>query len=351
MTSNIKFNAKNEKIKDVFFEMLEHAKGRSSNTIKQFANAIHEFEKFTNYQDFKTFEIKQAVGFKEYLSSKSNQLTGEPISKSYLQHYTKSVRALFEWLSHQKGYQKHINYNDVQYLNITRNDRNKAVATSYQESCAVEDIISIIRNMRNDNEYSTRNKAIISLCLLTTPRVSALRTARIGSIKYFEQQDAWAFVQNPNFVDTKYSRNIIAYFIGDLQDIYHNVLHWVGYLKAIGFKDKDPLFPKILPSFDKNGFPILVLERQFMRSPSSIRRIFANAFKDNNMQYYKPHSFRHSIVRKIMNSDRSAVFMSALNQNIGHAMDIGTIISSYGTLPEHQRAGILKSFYLEDKKQ
>ena len=50
--SSIKFNSKNEKIKEVFFEMLEHAKGRSKITIKQFANAIAEFEKFTNYQDF-----------------------------------------------------------------------------------------------------------------------------------------------------------------------------------------------------------------------------------------------------------------------------------------------------------
>ncbi len=55
---DIRYNAKNEKIKEVFFEMLEHAKGRSPITIKQFANAIEEFEKFTDYKDFKTFEIK-----------------------------------------------------------------------------------------------------------------------------------------------------------------------------------------------------------------------------------------------------------------------------------------------------
>ena len=99
--SSVKFNAKNERVKEVFFEMLEHAKGRSKITIKQFANAIAEFEKFTNYQDFTTFEIKQAIGFKEYLSNKTNQLTNEPISKSYLQHYTKSVREFFEFLSHE----------------------------------------------------------------------------------------------------------------------------------------------------------------------------------------------------------------------------------------------------------
>lgn len=119
--SSIKFNSKNEKIKEVFFEMLEHAKGRSKITIKQFANAINKFEKFTNYQDFIAFNISQAIGFKEYLSNKTNQLTDEAISKSYLQHYTKSVREFFEFLSHQKGYQKHINDNDVQYFTCKLN--------------------------------------------------------------------------------------------------------------------------------------------------------------------------------------------------------------------------------------
>lgn len=341
------WNLNNEKLKNRYFEMLENAKGRDSKTVNSYANAIHEFELFTEFCDFKNFNIKQAVNFKKYFMKKKNKRTGEVISKSYLCHYMSYIREFFEWLSKQTGYGV-IKYDDIQYFNITRNDRNKALATSYQDSCTIEDIIFMIRNMKNNSEYKYRNKAMISLCLLTTPRISALRTARIGSIKYFEQQDAYAFVQNPNLVDTKYSRNIMAYFIGHVQDIYNNIIDWVEYLKSIGFKDKDPLFPKITPSFDKNGIQILVLEKQFMKSATSIRRIFANGFKESDMQYYKPHSFRHSIVRKIMDSDKSPLLISALNQNIGHAMDVGTIISSYGTLPEHQRATILKGFYLED---
>ena len=37
-------------------------------------------------------KLLDAIKDKKYLLSKTNQLTGEPISKSYLQHYTKSVR-------------------------------------------------------------------------------------------------------------------------------------------------------------------------------------------------------------------------------------------------------------------
>jgi len=65
------------------------------------------------------------------------------------------------------------------------------------------------------------------------------------------------------------------------------------------------------------------------------------------MPYYKPHSFRHSITRMAIKHEKSPLLISALNQNIGHTMDVGTIISSYGTRPEHERAQILKDFNLE----
>ena len=41
-----------------------------------------------------------------------------------------------------------------------------------------------------------------------------------------------------------------------------------------------------------------------------------------------------------------SILISALAQNMGHK-DVGVIIASYGTGPDHERAGILKSFELE----
>ncbi len=342
----MKYNPHNEKIKEVFFEMLEHAKGRSPITIKSFANAIQEFEKFTNYQDFKTFEIKQAIGFKEFLSNKTNQLTGEAISKSYLQHYTANVREFCEWLSHQKGYQKYINYNDVQYFNLTRNDRNKAMATNYQDSYSTIDIINTIRNMPNASPIEMRNKAMISLNLLTTPRISALQSARIGSIKYFKNEKVWAFIQNPNTVNTKFASNITAYFIGDLEDIYKAVFNWIDYLKQHGFKDKDYLFPRFEASFTSDGLKTLVLENEMIKSQTTIRGIFKKAFEKQGLPYYKPHSFRHSITRKANEMPNSSMWISALNQNFGHIVD-SVIISSYGTIAESKRGLILRGFPIE----
>ncbi len=89
------------------------------------------------------------------------------------------------------------------------------------------------------------------------------------------------------------------------------------------------------------------MENKFIKSNSTIRGIFAKSFKENNLPYYKPHPFRHAIVRKALISPNSPDLISALNQNIGHTLYVGTIIASYGTRPKHERAGILKNFALE----
>lgn len=339
-------NPKNELIKTKFLEMLENAKGRDSKTVSNYANAIYEFEISTGFKDFKKFEVKQAIEFKESLSLKKNQRTGESISKSYLYHYVAHVKDFFEWLSKQRAYERFITNDDAQYFTLSRNDRNRARATNFQESHTVEEIISTIRLMPSTNEIEMRNKAIISLALLTIPRISAIQTARIGCIKYFRDEDAWAFMQNPNMVDTKFASNITAFFIGHLQDIYDNVLNWVEYLKAKGFTEKCPLFPKIISPFNRDGLPSMILEKQFIKSKTSIRDIFKKAFNDNKLPYRKPHTFRHAITRKMMKSENSPLLISVLAQNMGHK-DVGVIIASYGTRPEHERAGILKSFELE----
>lgn len=343
----IKYNPQNELIKSKFFGMLENAKGRDPKTVDSYVKAIHEFEVYSNFIDFKKFNTKMAVSFKEYLSAKKNKRTGQNISKSYLQHYTSQIREFFEWLSRQKGYEKYIQYDDAQYFTLTRNNRNRARATNYQESYTIEEIISTIRQMPANTPIEMRNKAMISLTLLTTPRISALQTARICSIKYYRDFDAWAFVQNPNLVDTKFAKHITAFFIGNVHDLYDNVFRFVEFIKGQGFTDKDPLFPKLTPNFTNEGLQCLSLEKEFIRSSSAIRTIFRQAFDTNGLPYYKPHSFRHAMTRKMMRSDRSPLLISNLTQNLGHERNQGVIISCYGTSPEHERAGILKAFELE----
>lgn len=344
-TAHNKFN---EIVKRKFFEQLEHSRnGKDPKTVTQYVNAIHEFEVANDFKDFKMFNSDWAIEFKNHLSDKVNKRTQLPVSKSFYFHSLSHVREFFEWLiANEKTYNK-IKHRDIEYLHVTRNDKNKARATGYQESHSLSDILSTIRNMPNDTELALRNRAMVSLCLLTTPRISALQTARIQSIKYFKQYDAWAFVQDPRLLNTKFSKKITAFFIGHVQDIINNVLTWREYLLAKGFTDMDYLFPRIVARFNEDCMSVTNMTHEEVRSHKTIRSIFKHAFLDNGLPYYKPHSFRHSVTRAMKRGENAVERSIALAENLGHKGGLSTLYASYGGDYEQQQSAILKSFELE----
>ena len=343
-----RYNKANEIVKYKFLEKLEHSKnGKDPKTVNQYASAIHEFEVAIGFKDFKKYTNEWAITFKYHLNDKKNKKTGEHISKSLYLHYIKFVREFLQW-----GKDNHRNYarvkqDDIDYLYVTRNDSNKARATNYQESHEVADILSTIRKMPENTELEKRNKAILSLCLLTTPRIGALQTARIGSIKYFKEYSTWAFIQDPRLQHTKNSKKITAFFIGQSEDIVQNVLQWRDYLISQDGKDRDYLFPKIASSFTLDNNYIMQLSKEPMKSQTQIRVAIKKAFADNNLPYRKQHSFRHSIARKMKHGENATARLIALAENYGHKGGMSTLVASYGGDYLKEQAEILKGFRLE----
>jgi hypothetical protein len=347
-TIDIRHNKSNEIVKYKFFEKLEHSKnGKDPKTVNQYANAIHEFEIATGFKDFKKYTYEWAITFKNYMNDKLNKKSGEHISKSLYFHYVKFVRELLQWLKENNKEYSRLKQDDINYLYVTRNDSNKARATNYQESHEVADILSTIRKMPATTEIEMRNKAMLSLCLLTTPRMSALQTARISSIKYFKEYDAWAFVQDPRLLNTKNSKKITAFFIGQSEDIKQNVLRWRDYLIAKGFTDKDYLFPKIAPSFTHDNTPITLLTKEPIKSQTQIRLAIKEAFAANNLPYHKQHSFRHSVARKMKHGENATARLIALAENYGHKGGMSTLVASYGGDYLKEQAEILGAVVFE----
>lgn len=158
----------------------------------------------------------------------------------------------------------------------------------------------------------------------------------------------WAFEQDPKLVDTKYARTITSFFIGQCQDIIDNVLRWVEYLKSQGFKDKDYLFPKIVPSFDKEGKPISELKKDSIESDSWVREsVFKKSFIANDLKYLKPHSFRHSMARLAIKQVNGFALSIALAENDGHKSAMATIHASYGGNYLKEQAELMKGFLVE----
>jgi site-specific recombinase XerD len=340
------YNPQNEIIKTRYFELLHDAKGKDEKTIDSYAMAIYEYEKYFDFSDFKTFNQNKAIEFKKYLKSKKNQHTNKPVSKSYLRNTLFHLKSFFEWLSKQRGYVKHIDYNHTLYLTLTRNENNQASASDYQDSYSIQEILSTIRLMPTDKPIERRNKAIISLFLLTTPRVSALQTANIESIKYLQEYEAYAFLQNCKYIKTKFSKNITSFFISNVQDIYDNVLLWQKELIENGFQDTDPLFPAIKNSFDGLGRKTQITTKDFIKSSTTIHNIFKQSFEANNLRYIKPHNFRHTIARYAYTLPNSPQLKLALQDNYGHESS-KDCLDIYGALSTKERARVLKNMLLE----
>ena len=337
-----RYNSTNEVMKYNFFIELEQGKGgRDQKTVRGYMNAIHEFEICTNFQDFKKFKQDWSVDFKRHLITKKDD-----ISMSYCNNYMSHVRVFFEWLVKQKGY-THIHNKGITLLYLTQNERNEAKATGIQKSYLVHKILSTIRSMPNDTPIQMRDKAFLSLCILTTPRITALMSARMISIEFLEEYNAWAFIQKK----TKKRKLITAFFISQycesIQDIVKNVLEWKEYLISKGFTQKDPLFPKIVPSFSKENLPILELKKERIKSTTTARTIFEKAFQNNNLAYINPHSFRHTISKLMKKHSNSANLIPAFHENYGHAKGMAEIISTYGRYYLYEQAELLANFPLE----
>lgn len=347
-TPDTRYTPANEIVKYRFFEELENSKdGKDPKTVNQFANAVHEFEVANDFRDFKQYNSDWAIQFKDHLNDKRNPQTGQEISKSLYFHYISFVRRFLEWLAeNDKAYAK-LKRRDIDFLHVTRNDKNKARVVGYQESHEVADVLATIRAMPQDTEIERRNKAMLSLFLLTTPRVSSLMHARVGRIKYFRDYDIWAFIQDPRVQNTKYSTSITSFFIGRSEDIIQNVLGWQNELAAKGFRKNDYLFPKITPSFTADGSTVMVLTKAGIKSESQIRDIVKDAFQKKGLPYLKPHSFRHSIARKVRKEADATNKLIALAENLGQKSGMATVITSYAGDALQWRAEIIGNILLE----
>jgi hypothetical protein len=58
------YDPHNERIKRTYFSYLTDAKGYGETTLDAVAKALHRFETYTKFRDFKGFHIEQAKGFK-----------------------------------------------------------------------------------------------------------------------------------------------------------------------------------------------------------------------------------------------------------------------------------------------
>ena len=140
-------------------------------------------------------------------------------------------------------------------------------------------------------------------------------------------------------MDVKFAKTRCAFFMPFWEKYTQIVLDWKKELEALGFSEKAPLFPAIPTQFNQLNLLEAKPKQEFIKSNSTIRTIFENAFKAVNLPYHCPHTFRHTIARWA--ETQTPVIFNAVRRSLRHS-NIKTTFMSYGTLPDARVGRLLK---------
>lgn len=343
---------KNELAKRAFYKYLENAKRFSPKSIECYEKAIWLWEKHTNKADFKLFNQTRAENFKDWLKNKKKKDSQNTVSLSYCYDILRYLKVFFEWLSKQTNYRK-INPTAIDYLNLTRGEVRIATQPKTKQCPTVDEVETIIENIKGKTEIEMRDKALISLMFLTSARISAIISL---SMECFNKEQL-TINQDPKLgVKTKNSKRFITALIPfSYKEPLKYFLEWFDYLeKEKGFKPTDPIFPATKKENGKNNlsyFSSTEVEPIFWKSNTSARKIVENRSKQAEVKYYNPHSYRDLLVKEISKLPLTQEQKKAYSQNLGHEK-VGTTFGSYGDtmLDDDRQIEIIKQTSLTNKQ-
>lgn len=331
----LKHSAINERIKRIYFTYLQEAKRQSEQSVDAVAKALARFEDYTHFKDFKKFHTQQAIAFKNYLAKQKGHRSGEVLSKATLHSTLSVLQRFFQWLAGQPGYKSRFKYSDADFFNISGNDVRVATARREQKAPTMEQVKHVIATMPCTSEIELRNRALLAFTLLTGARDSAIASMKLHHIDLAQgcvQQDA-------RQVKTKFRKTFTTFFLPVGNEIRGIVEEWVQYLqKEKLWGNDDPLFPATRVAVGTSRqFEAAGLAQKHWSNATPIRKIFRKAFEAAGLDYFNPHSFRHTLVRLGQTTCKTPEDFMAWAQNLGHK-GVLTTFFNYGEVA-YQRQG------------
>ena len=335
----------NERIKRSYIDFLRHAMGRSEASLEAVAAALHRFEHYTRFLEFRDFHIGQAKGFKADLAKQSNVQTGAKLSAATITSILGILKAFFRWLSEQPGYESRIDATDAEYFNPPANQAKIAAARREQRIPTIEQIRHVLASMPIETDLDRRDRAVIAFTLLTGARDGATASFKLKHIDI----TAGKLDQDAREVATKGAKSFPTYFFPVGDEVRGIVVDWVQFLRHEKlWSDDDPLFPASENGLSPTGrFEPTGLARRHWSNAAAICRIFKKAFLAAGLPNANPHSFRNTLVQVAYQLQLPPEQFKVWSQNMGHE-SILTTFSSYGAVTPYRQAEIMRQIRLAD---
>jgi site-specific recombinase XerC len=330
-------NPDNERIKHRYFAYLREAKRLSEASIDGVAAALHRFEAYTSYREFKAFHYQQAVAFKRHLAEEVSRRSGDRLSKATLCSTLAALRNFFFWLAGQPGFRSRLTYSDAEYFNASEKDGRVAKAHRDPRAPTLDQLCHVLACMPTTNEIERRDRALVAFTMLTGARDGAIASLKIKHLS----EDKVAF--DAREVHTKFSKTFTTWFFPVGGDVRQIVVEWVEYLlreKLFGLDD--PLFPATEVALNADQqFEAAGLSRRHWSNATPIRNIFREAFARAGLPYFNPHSVRNTLVLLGEKLCRTPEQFKAWSQNLGHEKVL-TTFSAYGAVPVARQSEIIR---------
>jgi integrase len=334
----MRLNATNERLKHRYLTHLREARQLGEHSIDQVAKALDRFEEHTRRRSFREFRTEQAISFKRHLATLHAKRSGARLTKATVSSTLHSLRDFTLWLADQRGYRNRIQRTDADYFKPSRSDEAISRAPRPLTVPTLDQIRAMIDAMPVGSAIERRDRALVAFTILTGARDNATASVRL---KHLDLADRQLF-QDPREVRTKFGKAIPVWFFPVGEEFVTILADWKNELEQVHvFGPNDPLFPKTDVSFGANGE---LLAPRFVRecwaNADPIRKVFKSASEAAGMPHFRPHSFRHTLVRFGAHKCDTPAEFKAWSQNLGHDGVLVTL-TSYGTLPDYTQRELI----------
>jgi len=225
-----------------------------------------------------------------------------------------------------------------------------AKAAKLRDFPSLEQVRAAIALMPAETIIDRRNRALVAFAILTGMRDRAMVSL---SLRHVDLSKSPSLVrQEPDRVDTKFSKSINTYFFPLGDDLQAIVIRRIEELRTEHlFGPNDPVFPKTRVSVDNDkSFRATGIEAAHWSDASPVRAIFRRAFANAGLPNFPPHSFRHTLGHLMQTVCRTPQQIKAWSQNLGHE-NVATTLTSYGTIDPHQQGEVIGAISLSPTEQ
>ena len=319
---------RNEQAKRGFFEHLRGAKGFTEASVNDYADAIGQWQTFSDNEDFATFDKTRASAYRSWLERRATKTTDGKLKLATQYHYLRRVKEFFVWLSAQPDYREKVIKADADFLRLSKKDMQVVLTSTSQNIPTLDEVKKVVESIEPTTEINMRDRALICFALITGCRISAIISLKMKS---FDKQKMLIYQNPAEGVKTKNSKTILTTFfpIG-WDEPRRYFVEWYEYLESKGFGDDDPIFPATSSEIaNKKGYSKDSISRSFWSVASSARKIFEKRCENAGVKYYHPHSYRHLVVSLMSKMRLTEEEKRAISLTLGHE-NVGTTFGAYG---------------------